>query len=73
MSKVIALDVENDSNPIVAVEGIRRPTDITYLEKLPGFNLIYITADPKIRWERLVKHLENPGDTEKNLRAIFDR
>jgi len=67
MSKIIALDVEKDPNKIVAVEGIRRPTDITYLEKLPGFNLIYITAQPKIRWERLVKRAENPGDTEKTF------
>src|SRR5258705_11222957 len=34
MSKVIAKDVQNDPNPIVAVEGIRRPTDITYLQEL---------------------------------------
>ena len=67
MSRVIAEDVKNDPNNIVAVEGIRRPTDITYLEKNPGFNLIYITADPKIRWERLVKRNENPGDDKKTF------
>jgi len=71
MSKVIALDVENDPNEIVAVEGIRRPTDITYLEKLPGFNLVYITAEPKIRWERLIKRAENPGDTEKTFEQFL--
>ncbi|MFA6424065.1 MAG: AAA family ATPase [Candidatus Magasanikbacteria bacterium] len=71
MSKVIALDVENDSNEIVAVEGIRRPTDITYLEKMPGFNLIYITADSKTRWERLVKRSENPGDSEKSYEQFL--
>ncbi|MFA6490899.1 MAG: AAA family ATPase, partial [Candidatus Magasanikbacteria bacterium] len=65
MSRVIAEDVKNDSKEIVAVEGIRRPTDITYLEKNPGFNLIYITADPQTRWERLVKRNENPGDDKK--------
>jgi dephospho-CoA kinase len=67
MSRVIAEDVKNDPKEIVAVEGIRRPTDITYLEKNPGFNLIYITADPKIRWERLVKRNENPGDDKKTF------
>jgi dephospho-CoA kinase len=71
MSKVIALDVENDPNEIVAVEGIRRPTDITYLEKMAGFNLIYITAESKIRWERLVKRAENPGDTKKTYEQFL--
>ncbi|KKP59617.1 MAG: hypothetical protein UR53_C0001G0117 [Candidatus Magasanikbacteria bacterium GW2011_GWC2_34_16] len=71
MSRVIAEDVANDSNKIVAVEGIRRPTDITYLEKMPGFNLIYLTAEPKIRWERLVKREENPGDSEKTFEQFL--
>lgn len=71
MSKVIALDVENDPNNITAVEGIRRPSDIIYLEKMPGFNLVYITADPKIRWERLVKRAENPGDVEKTYEQFL--
>jgi len=71
LSKVIALDVENDSHEITAVEGIRRPSDITYLEKMPGFKLVYITAEPKIRWERLVKRAENPGDTEKTFEEFL--
>lgn len=71
MSKVIAQDVENDPKALVAVEGIRRPTDITYLEKNPNFHLIYITADPKIRWERLVKRNENPGDDKKTYEEFL--
>ncbi len=71
MSRVIAEDVKNDPKEIVAVEGIRRPTDITYLEKNPGFNLIYITAEPKVRWERLVKRNENPGDDKKSFEEFL--
>ncbi|MBI2436363.1 MAG: AAA family ATPase [Candidatus Magasanikbacteria bacterium] len=67
MSKVIARDVENDTNQIVVVDGIRRPTDITYLQELEGFHLIYITADQHIRWKRLVKRNENPGDDTKTF------
>ncbi|MBU0546296.1 AAA family ATPase [Patescibacteria group bacterium] len=66
MSKVIAKDVENDPNDLVVVEGIRRPSDITYLKEDPNFHLIYITADSKIRWERLVIRNENPGDDKKS-------
>ena len=71
MSKVIAQDVLHDPNDLVVVEGIRRPSDITYLENEKGFNLIYITADPKLRWERLVKRQENPGDTQKTFEQFL--
>lgn len=67
MSKVIAQDVQSDLNKIVAVEGIRRPTDITYLQKLQGFHLIYITADPKLRWQRMVLRKENADDATKTF------
>lgn len=67
MSRVIAKDVLNDPNELVVVEGIRRPTDIIYLKELDGFHLIYITADPKIRFERMLKRNENEGDAEKSF------
>ena len=72
MSKVIAKDVENDPNNIVAVEGIRRPSDIVYLEKADGFRLVYITAEPKIRWQRLVERNENPGDAQKTFEQFLN-
>lgn len=71
MSKVIAKDVQNDPNQIVAVEGIRRPTDITYLQELAGFHLIYITADPKIRWRRMVLRQENADDATKTFEQFL--
>jgi len=72
MSKVIAADVKNDTNDLVVVDGVRRPTDITYLETNPAFHLVYITADQRWRWERLVKRNENPGDDKKTF-ADFAR
>ncbi|EKD42923.1 MAG: hypothetical protein ACD_72C00532G0003 [uncultured bacterium] len=71
MSRVIKEDVINDPLEIVAVEGIRRPSDITYLQELDGFCLIYITADPKIRWQRMVLRNENAGDVDKTLEQFL--
>ena len=71
MSKVIAKDVQGNQNEIVAVEGIRRPTDITYLQELDGFHLIYITADPKIRWQRMVLRQENPDEATKTFEQFL--
>ncbi len=71
MSRVIAEDVARDQNKLVVVEGIRRPSDIEYLKKLEGFHLIYLTGDPKIRWQRLVARKENPGDSEKTFEQFL--
>lgn len=67
MSQVIAEDVKKDTKNLVAVDGVRRPTDITYLKKNPAFHLVYITTDKKLRWERLAKRNENIGDDKKTF------
>ncbi len=67
MSKVIAKDVEEDEGQLVVVDGIRRPTDISYLKEIPGFHLIYITANAQTRYERMKLRNENPGDAEKTF------
>jgi len=70
MSKVIAKDVEHDPNDIVVVEGIRRPSDITYLRELPGFHLIFVDADQRIRYERIVSRGENTDDAFKTFESF---
>jgi dephospho-CoA kinase len=51
-------------SPIVIIEGIRRPVDISTLMTDPRYNfqLIYIEADIKIRWLRHRARNEKPGD-----------
>ena len=70
MSKVIAKDVAEDPNGIVVVEGIRRPTDITYLRELPGFHLVFVDADQRIRYERITALGENSDDSTKTFEAF---
>ena len=65
MSKVIAADVAEADAPLIITEGIRRPSDITYLKQVPGFVLVALTADPKVRFERITKRTENPDDATK--------
>jgi len=67
MSKVIYQDVAVDSHSIIAVDGVRRLTDIKYLKTLPGFKLIYIEADIKKRYERITKRGENTDDLGKSF------
>ena len=67
LSKVIAKDVKNDQHKIIIVDGVRRFDDIKYLKNIDGFKLIYITADIKKRYERVIKRSENFGDETKTF------
>jgi dephospho-CoA kinase len=67
IGKVIAKDVDGDANDIVVVEGIRRPTDITYLREIPGFQLIFVDANQQIRFERITARTENSDDAGKTF------
>ncbi len=66
-SKVISQDVKNDSAEVIAVDGIRRESDIEYLKKIDGFKLVYLEADMKIRYKRLIRRDENSDDRNKTF------
>ncbi len=67
LARVMANDVEHDTNQIIVVEGIRRPDDILYLGTIPGFVLVAIEADMKVRYDRIVARGENTDDTTKTF------
>ncbi|MFZ3077966.1 MAG: AAA family ATPase [Candidatus Aenigmatarchaeota archaeon] len=67
LSKVISKDVLNDRHDIIAVDGVRRLSDIKYLKDVPVFRLVYIEADIEKRFERIVKRGENVDDKSKTL------
>jgi len=66
-SKVVAKDVENSKEKIIVIDGVRRQTDLENLKILPGFKLVYIKTDGKIRFDRIVKRGENAGDQTKTF------
>lgn len=72
LSKIIAQDVAKSNKDIIIVEGIRRFPDIEYLKKMPGFKLVAIEVDAKIRYQRLVARSENPGDAEKTWEQFLE-
>ncbi len=65
MSKTLAKDVELSTNNVIVTEGIRRPSDITYLKNMEGFMLVAIVADMKERYGRLKFRNEKSDDKEK--------
>ncbi len=65
MSKVLAEDARTSDHAFIITEGVRRPTDVTYLKQLPGFHIIALTADERTRFERLTQRSENADDRTK--------
>ncbi len=64
LAKTMAKDVENASSNMIAIDNARRLADIKFLSQLPGFVLIEVTADIKVRYERVTKRLEKTSDTQ---------
>ncbi|NUM25453.1 MAG: AAA family ATPase [Candidatus Buchananbacteria bacterium] len=62
LAKAIAKKVREGDDNFIVIDGVRRHTDLENLSDVPGFNLVYITADQKIRHDRYVKRNENVGD-----------
>ncbi|MFA6305021.1 MAG: AAA family ATPase [Patescibacteria group bacterium] len=62
IAKVIAEDAKKSAASLLAVDGVRRPMDIVFLRELPGFYLIKVETDQKIRYTRMTKRGQNPDD-----------
>ena len=65
MSKVLAKDVAKAQHDFIITEGIRRPSDITYLREQPNFYIIALDVDERTRYERIIKRTENVDDQDK--------
>lgn len=70
LAKVIAEDVKKDMLEVIAVDGVRRPADIKYLQEIPGFKLVYIETSIENRFGRIKKRGENPDDATKTLKQF---
>lgn len=65
LSKILAQDVAQAQSQVIITEGIRRPSDIIDLKKLPEFKIIAVKTDERIRFERLTQRSENVDDKNK--------
>lgn len=72
LAKAIANDASKLDADVVVIDGVRRPTDIEHLNKLPNFYLVKIEADPKIRYERNLSRNENEGDDKKTFEEFIN-
>lgn len=66
-AKVMASDVKKDESEVIVIDGVRRMADISYLKEIPNFKLIYIEADIRKCYDRIIKRGENTDDNEKSF------
>ena len=62
LEKAILREVNNSKALICVIDGIRRMSDVTEFVKMDNFYLVAVTADPKIRYERIVLRKQNTGE-----------
>lgn len=67
LGRIVHSFVYQSTNNIFVLDGVRRMGDIEYLRKMPGFGLVSIDADIKVRWERAKKQGDKSGDKQKNF------
>ena len=67
LARVLSKDAETSLAPIVCVDGVRRPKDLEFLKELPGFYLINVEAEPRLRYERITNRGQNPGESAGEL------
>lgn len=57
---------------IIILDGIRWKPDVELLKKFPNHKLVYITANPKLRFERLKSRGEKDGESEMTYEQFLE-
>lgn len=68
ISYIASCDLKKIRNNIIAIDGIRRLSDIEFFKKDFLVKLIYLEADLKKRFERIQKRSENSDDKKKTFK-----
>lgn len=70
-ARAIAEEIKHDTREFIVIDGVRRRSDVTGIESLPGFRLLYISADPKKRHSRLTERKQNVDDATKTYEEFL--
>lgn len=62
LSHALAGKVKKSNAEVIVIDGVRRESDIVALKTLPGFHLVGIDADVKLRYERAKIRAEKPEE-----------
>ena len=54
--------LNNETGTLLVVNGLRMPCDYDFIKAYPNSYVLYVTADQKLRWERVVSRGEKTDD-----------
>lgn len=72
LARALATQVEHSTSPLIIVDGVRRPDDVTFLERQAGFKLVYIDAPMETRFARMKTRGEKADDAGKTMEQFAD-
>lgn len=72
LGRIVDGFVKKSKANIFVLDGVRRIGDIEYLRNMPGFGLVSIDADPKVRWQRAKKQSDKSDDAEKTFEQFLE-
>jgi len=72
LGKAVAGRALKDASEIIFLDGVRRATDMSVFNELSGKFLVFVDAPLKIRFERLRKRGDRPGDKEKSWEQFIN-
>lgn len=70
-ARAVAEEIKGDPREFIVIDGVRRRSDVTGIESLPGFRLLYISADPEKRHSRLIERKQNADDATKTYEEFL--
>ncbi len=62
LSNALKTIIKKDQSDIIIVDGVRWEADLEMLRSFPTNYLIYITANPKVRYQRIISRNEKEGE-----------
>ncbi len=68
LAHAMTYDVKHDTTSVIVIDGVRRLADIEHLNQLKGFVLVHITADARVRYNRL----KNRGEKTDEYNLTFE-
>lgn len=71
LTRAIEADILASTAPIVVLDGVRRAEELDNLRGLHGVSFVYVDADMRTRYERIVVRGENASDAEKTYEQFL--
>lgn len=69
LTRAVQKRIEDQRADVILIDGVRWPSDVSLIRSFPRNLLVYITAEPQVRYERLKARNENAGEAA----ATFER